>query len=762
MYLGFENGDVMIRNTRTDEQRVIHIAGNHVYNIAEYDDDMLLVCARDEGLSVIRVSPGGEVALLNRCAIPGKGTHYGVYSIEREGDAVILGTSNGCYLLRSPDDTLLQPYREQLPPHAFNKILRVGERVYMATNSALLAWSDGAATPDTLLAGKAIEHLFYRDSLYISTPGAGVWRLDIIAPDALPRQLSPDPARAYLKDTLGNAWIVGHDHVTYRAAGYPPVIHQVPRGASIPDRQVALVDEEFFYLARGNYLFAFPIHQEIDGEKGHVIALWQPRGDGLVHLLGGDYTLYTYRHGDHIARRRGKVKGLDTSEDIVQCCPGAGALWIASGKTLFQVDTATRALVRAIPVNPPGESGNDIRCLFLDNDTTLYVGTRFNLYVTDPSRADRLHPCEFLADPHDDLYVTALCRVADTLYVGTLNRGLFAVHDRRIVDTLLTPQAPYGNIRGLIADGSSIHVHTSRHLYRHVSKDSMTLLANIRLNVAKEVRAFVADPLSGTVVVVGTRGFALVGSIARDSCRGLVHRDITLDHATTAFLAGPTLLLGSRSGLYHYDGALSPVPVEAQMVFSGELFLLVVFPSACVGLVLAILLLYRRLQRRRLEECRRELSIKKEIIEKLVANPGARDKWRADADALDVRIERLERGRVVTHQAVNTIADALFNLKRELHTSTLSSAEQAWQQKRTQVAEKLGLDSIDLCLIDILATQDHADEPYYAKRPKMVEKRQQKIACILDCKNRKHYIVSAAYHKGLLSASHPHAKGNKK
>jgi hypothetical protein len=311
----------------------------------------------------------------------------------------------------------------------------------------------------------------------------------------------------------------------------------------------------------------------------------------------------------------------------------------------------------------------------------------------------------------------------------------------------------------LIVDDSSLHVHTSRHLYRHVSKDSMTPLANLRLKVAKEVRAFIADPSSRAVVIVGTRGFALVESIARDTCHKLMHRDITFDHATTAILSGPTFLLGSRSGLYYYNGTPVPVPVESQMVFSSELFFLLVFSSVCASLVLASLLRHRRLQRRRLEECRRELATKKEVIEKLAAAPDTRDKWRADAAALEAQIERLVRGKTVTHQAMNAIADALFNLKREIDSSTLSSEELAWQQKRGQIAMKLGLDNIDLCLIDILATQDHAEEPYYAKRPKMVEKRQQKIAISLDCKNRKHYIVSAAYHKGLLSTSRPREKG---
>jgi hypothetical protein len=494
-------------------------------------------------------------------------------------------------------------------------------------------------------------------------------------------------------------------------------------------------------------LYTFPVRQNVTGERGSVIALGSRNQS--VYFLSGDDKLYEYsRKGSH-AQLLGKIKGLAIRDNVIRSEVRNDFFWIATDKMLFKIHIPTSRLAGATPVNPPGETRNDIRCLFFDNDTTLYLGTRFNLYVTDPSAGDGIRLYDKLKDPHNDLYVTAMCRIDDTLYVGTLNKGLFAIGPDGVVDTLLAGNA-YGNIRSLPVEDGQLYVHTSKNLYRYIGANHMEALSNILPAGSKHIRSFVSG--AQAVAVLGNHGFAQLRSLSNDTCRGLSYQDITFNNATFAFHGDSSSVIGNRTGLYHYDGnTLSAVSLEPEQVFPWtsllwtSLYLASIMPIFFFGIVRP-----QKVRRHRLNDFLRRIdkylttAIDRRIIDRL-----SEKKLRGQVSELRDRIEQKLNGRYISHKTANAFSDELYAWEEFLDNETVSYKEPA-EAKRRKIAKSLGLGPIEMEIIDFLSDENFENKKYYLKNPRMVGHRQEKISERLGCANRKHYIVSEAYRQGLL------------
>jgi hypothetical protein len=877
LFIGFENGNVVIKNTYTDRQTVLNVGSNRVYDVKEYSDDVFLVGIRDEGLKIVRLFDNDRSEIIKTCAIAGKGTNYGVYSIARkDADNFILGTSNGCYTLRlsnNIDADTVKPYNNTLCSpryYGFNKVLCIDDKEYMAYDSALLVGHKGDVLCN-FLPGKSIVNMFRKGNLlYISTRNSGVWTKDITNLDNVFRHESSHSSYAYMKDTLDGTWIVENDKISYR----PPqsdmsIDYKIPQGVSISGKQTVCADENFVFLACGHQLFTFPLHQNIYGEKGSVVALCRDHDSDAIYFVSGDYNLYKYQKKpaeNSVARLQGKINGLKIQDNIIQSYVRNGIFWIATDKTLFKIDISTGKLLKSISINPSKQSQNDIRCLFYDNDTTLYAGSRFHLHVINPSKDDTLRPYDKLKNTHNDLYVTALCRIADTLYVGTLNKGLFAVIENHTVDTLLSEGHRYGNIRNLVIEDARLYVHTSKNIYRYIAKDSMCALSNISLNSSKYIRSLISDTLSHTVAIIGNHGFTQLNCLSKDSCNKLLYRDISFNNATIAFLDDASLIVGNRSGLYHYNGKnLFSISVETEKFFPWTQH--IIWLSTFCLIIILIRSIIKN-QRRRLNKFLEKIATVLFFVEKQILDESEKEKLRSDFENMEKEIIAVLRKNFIWFHEVNHLFDKLSVLERTTYEAagdikkleesiqqlkadiagvinekqSITDEKQKWlaehenlkqiitssveeikadmnnihvpkanadltnerenimtalnaldcneimlenihsyvekietlkrkilflKQKLEQsikelqqisqnegvraVAERLGIDNVDLEIIEVLADPNHEKRQYYLSiHAGMTETRQSNIADSLGCPNRRYYIVSAAYIAGLL------------
>jgi hypothetical protein len=60
LYIGFEYGNIALKNTYTNKQIIIDAGYNRVYDVKEYAKGILLVGIRDEGLKAIYLDDAGE------------------------------------------------------------------------------------------------------------------------------------------------------------------------------------------------------------------------------------------------------------------------------------------------------------------------------------------------------------------------------------------------------------------------------------------------------------------------------------------------------------------------------------------------------------------------------------------------------------------------------------------------------------------------------------------------------------------------------
>ncbi|MDR1645982.1 MAG: hypothetical protein LBS05_09235 [Tannerellaceae bacterium] len=688
LLIGTENGNALLRNIYTDRQVVIDAGHNRVYDIIEYSPDasagrILLAGIRDEGLKAVVITPDGEKIASQSYPISGKGTNYGVYTIQREddGQSFVLETSNGDFILQNLGDSLRR-----------------------------------------------------RDSL-----------------DLPLRPALPDGSVEQVEDSLGGTWTIYRDRVVYLPTGSDkPIVQPIPEGVSVSGKHIACASKDFVYLAAGDRLYTFPAHQNPAGARGSVIALG--RDTGSVYLLSGDYTLYKY-NGQSPAKRMGKVKGLEICDNIVRSEVRGASFYIATDKMLYKIHIPGHTLLDSIPVNRPGQSRDDIRSLFYDNDTTLYVGTRFNLYATNPSARDSLRYDSRLRDPNDDLYVTALCRIADTLYVGTLNKGLFAIAPDGRADTLIDGN-PYGNIRSLPVEDGRLYVYTSHGIYRYAGRNRMEPLGHILPGGAKHIRSVIADAPSSTVAIAGYHGFAQLQSLSGDTCRALSYHDITFSNATLAFADNSSLIIGNPAGLYQYKhGHLSAIPLAPKREIPWAAVAIVVVVLLFVSIIIALLGLTKpqTTQQYRLKDFLRRIDNHlTSTIKSRVLNHKSRSQLEENARNLKERIEQKLKANYIFPRTINAFSDELYEWKQQFDKSTISYNEEAEDKCKARAAQ-LGITRGQLAIIEYLATEDHEEKEYYRQHKKWLEKQQRKIADLLGCvKNDRAYIVGEAYRQGLL------------
>ncbi|MDR2414578.1 MAG: hypothetical protein LBD64_06295 [Odoribacteraceae bacterium] len=696
LYLGFENGNVVIKNTRADEQIAFSAGYNRVYDVRETGDGALLVGMRDEGLKLVRADSLGQWRVEKSYPIEGKGTHYGVYSIARDerGGDFVLGTSNGCYLL-SPGDDAPRPYAGSTSSIAylpFNKVACSGGEVYMASGSGLSRGGRAAngeyETWNTLLPGNVITDIFPEEErVYIAARDSGVWVLRAGERRAEKIWEPGFAVYAFVKDAEGAAWAIGNDRIAYRPAdGSATVTRVIPGGVNVSGKQVARASKNFVYLTSENRLLAFPARQNTDGERGNILAAGATRDGKIAYALGGDYTLYSYNKGHSLVRVRGKVDGLEIRDNVIQGEVRGNDFWVATDKILFRVDAAACRLAGRFPVNAPGESRDDIRCFFFANDTTLYVGTRLGLRAMHPGKDDRMHPAGFLED--DDLYATALLTFEGRLLVGTLNKGLFAINADGTVDTLLGGDYPPGNIRGLIEEEGRLYLHASDRLYRYEGPGRVEATRA----GGKEIRAIASAGERGAVVM-GYHGFARTRSLSRHEPTALSYRDVTLGNASLAFLDASLLLIGTRSGMYLHDGKqLSHLPVEAPETITRGGRLAGLLSALCVLLLAVSVAWDQRTQRRRLRDFARRTSRTLGIIEKQVPDKQTREELQHRAAKISGEIARRLRG-AIPPRATDHLSNAMYRLEQETHENAISleetrQLEQEMQQLHRHLEEE--------------------------------------------------------------------------
>lgn len=602
LYVGLENGELVIKDLHSDEQTVLHVGNNRIYDVIEYNhekDSLLLVGTRDEGLKIFRrknqvysQTPVRENILLK--GNEKKGTNYAIYDMKFVSpNRFFLGTSNGYYTLSL--DSIEKGHTDWYAGQRFSgnyfpvtNILSHGTTFYIAADSTLLVADFPHQSIKKLMSfHHPILHLFHQDSmLYVCLKDTFIQKINLQTHQLAGVIPVKGGVHAYVRDAQDHAWLISKYAITYVKNGDVPVKQKIPQGISLNGKKMVCVDDHFVLVACQNQLISFSTHQNTIGKSVSVASLC--RDSNTFYFLTEDNRLHQYTNGK--TAETGRIKNLDISQNIVGSCAKGNTYWLATHKNLFEIDIQKKSITHTLSLK---EHLNEIRCIFFDGENDkLYVGTRYDLkYINTSIANDTFH----VKIPGHDFYVTAICRYnRDSLCVGTLNKGLYRISENagpEEADTLLHPNHSYGGIKSLAMDGSLLCVHTTSGIYMYQGIDLMEAHNKIKIN-PKQIQSVLCE--NNNYFIIGYHGFAYTNTHAR-VCHNLSYTDIPFNQASVVMdkdllkNGQSVLIAGSRSGLFRCEGDKDPLSISIDIQKENKLFYWIIKNIAT--LLLAIILI---------------------------------------------------------------------------------------------------------------------------------------------------------------------------
>lgn len=564
LFIGLEDGCLIEKEDGLWKRH--DIGSNHrIYDILEHRSDSLFIGTRDAGLKLYRPNSSSVESFY----IKGKNSNYSVYSLAEDSlnQLLYIGTSNGFYQLNlaaSHFDQELSPIPlgKKTAHVGVNKVAVHNRSLYIASDLGLYRTSTPAVSANlqTALIDSAINNLtFVKDTVYALLDHSVLK----ITPDKQPITVHKGNACFYTNHP--NEWIAEHHALTFHTQGQR-LTCELPNGISSTGKQIGLMGKNFLYLACKEQLYAFARHQNTLGSGNNVIAVSDKKSNDTIYFLTDDLKLHRYRfrynQPDRESTCLGEIKGLEIHDDVIKLVEAdKETLFLATSKSLFRIKkNRATCVLHFNEVGPLGAHAlNNFNTLYYStSQRQLYIGTRNFLGVWTGIKERPIKPIPLLTSSNVkdtvDAYVVGICEKEDSLFVATLNKGVYGRKQSQDEAPLqkLRDLSAYESTYDVIVNGGSLYLNTSRGLLNY--RDT-TLLA------MKHVKSIVGvqdrNPNEGHFILY-YHGLNFKG-LEDPSVPIPQYTDLSFKKSCIA-VNGRKAVLGCNSGLFLYNGQeLAPI-----------------------------------------------------------------------------------------------------------------------------------------------------------------------------------------------------------
>lgn len=758
LFIGLENGELVIRDIQQDTQQVIKVGHGRLYDVYELNPSTLLVGVRNEGLKVIKNGQLTEHTFTLK-GNEEKSTNYSLYSIAGDEKQLYFGTSNGAYSLSvdSLDTKELIPYGNISSPnhYAVNKVICSKGSVFLATDSALIVNNSEKISNKTIRT--IIEN---NNDIYACVKGHEVVEITnkqnyngLVA--------SEEELYGYFKDEWGGKWYIKNNAVRYT----PPqkdhvkkansdVLFELPQELNIDGKQIVCPHDGFLSITCGNQLISFSIHQNIVGDNENVMVVSHNAKENITYYITRDHVLHKYEDADsYISYAIGKIKGLDISSKIIGSFSVNNKIWLVTHKKVSIIDIRHKRVIDELLLD---SNNNDFRIIYHDYDRNiLYLGTRLNLcYISTDKIRPAINKKDILKSPDTDLYVTSIYSDNKAIYVGTLNKGLFKIEADTTLwtkpETLIQGCEEYGNIRSLYMQNESLRVHTSKGIYKYHSPDSMEItFEEDKIRNIKRVSSH-----NSYIAFIGYYGFKF-GDKFNDV--ELSYRDMSFNQAGIA-ISNNSLIIGNKFGLFVQDIKGFH---KIEMYEKNNSIWIAIGVSIILLIIIIGFIYYKRyVYRKQIQRYKKRVKEYRSMVQGQVLKIDDRNKLSEDLDEIEKDISLIEDKYIVQAKPINELHNRLNSIKSNIRQKSLTISEIGSINKdnnepivdRKKLASKYELSDEDLIVLEVLSDSNHPEkEKYLIDNIKSTDKRQAKISKKLGLKeNSRYYLVAKAFRLGLL------------
>lgn len=474
IFIGLEDGSV-IEKTKS-KWKAYPVEDNHrIYDIMEQSDDSLYIGTRDAGLKLLT----GNKESIQSFYMKDKNLNYSVYSIAQDSinNVLYLGTSNGLYKLDLSTNNQLHALQyinlgNETQYFGVNKVIAKNKKLYIASDLGLFIVKDFKKDLTKPVIDSATKSMTIdNDTVYAITDNAVMK----VTPDKNKTAIHQGKHSFYSQGVDMDEWCITNNSIIYKKNNQV-LKHELPDGVSTNAKQVAVLDEDFLYLACKEKLVSFALHQNIVGAGNNVIAVSDKRNGDMIYFITNDLRMHRYKfkynQPESKSESLGAIKGLDEMDDIVKLVEAdKGAFFLATKKRLYRIfnNKAECILLFDDAEGHKGKSNSDcINTLYFSSvEHKLYIGTRkyFGRIDLHDKRVAIPIPIITFKGMKDtiDSYVVGICEKEDSLYVATLNKGLYGKSQKEKQSPLrqISDLTPYESTYGLIANGNNLYLNTA-------------------------------------------------------------------------------------------------------------------------------------------------------------------------------------------------------------------------------------------------------------------------------------------------------------
>lgn len=665
LYIGQEDG-CFIEKVVNDYHTYSINSNRRIYDILEYNQDTLFIGTRDAGLKLFSKTSGQTQSY----QIKDKNLNYSVYSLaqDRANQILYVGTSNGLYQLNLQDRNTCH---ELLPVRvgkgdkncSINKVLIKDKTLYIASDLGLFI----VQHPEKDFNRPVIDSLTTNLSIYNDTVYALLENAIIkVAPDKEKTFMRKGKYYLYAQGPNNAEWFITGNSILY-IQNQQTLVYELPDGISTTTKQLGAMGNDFLYLACKEALLAFALRQHSANSENNVIAVSPKRTGDSIYFITDDLRLHLYKfiynHPESKSKSLGLIEGLDINgNDIIKFLEtDRNTFFLATRKKLYKIKGNKAENILQFS-NSKGQ--NNITTLYYSPaEQRLYIGTRRYLGIVDDKAKRIVTPIPIVSNQAQkdtiDAYITGICENGDSIYVATLNKGLYG-------KPLKQEQAPFHQIRdlsdyestyGLIASGKSIYLNTSSGIVNEANSE----LLPIR-HVKGIAGVLEKNPNEGFFILY-YYGLSFKSPDSPEVPTPLFN-DLSFDKPCIA-VNGRKAVVGCKTGLFLFDGKaeLTPISIEKEK-YSHSIYLLI--SAGVLIIAIGVFFLLRR---------------KKQLLQK--ASEANLDEKRIILDDPTDTLDKIEQDIHVVDKNVKLLFDTLGirkteaeeDMRRELKQICLSFAD---------------------------------------------------------------------------------------
>lgn len=561
IFVGLEDGSV-IEKTRNN-WKAYSIESNHrIYDILEYSKDSLFVGTRDAGLKLLTANKKTTQSFY----IKDKNLNYSVYSIAKDSINKVLyvGTSNGFYKLDlsvNNKSHMLEHVNlgNETKYFGVNKILLRNKVLYIASDLGLFIVRNPQKDFSRPVIDSIIKNITTcNDTVYALLENSVIK----VAPNKNKAIIHEGKYRFYDQGADLDEWLVSTNCVYYKK-NKQLLRHDLPEGISANAKQLALMGSDFLYLACKEKLMSFALHQNTVGSGNNVIAVSDKKNGDMIYFMTNDLRMHRYKfkynQPELTSESLGTIKGLDAINDIVKLVEADNnTFFLATKKKLYKIRNNKAECILFFNDNDGYKSRTNSDCIntlyFSSVEHLLYIGTRKYFGSIDEQGKPIVTPIpivskEGLKDTIDS-YVVDICEKDDSIYVATLNKGLYGKSQSNKQSLLrqIRDLTRFESTYGLIVNGTNLYLNTAKGITNY----NDTAIAPIK-NVKSICGVHDKNPNEGYFILY-YYGLSFKG--LEDSSTPIpLFKDLAFDKSCIA-LNGRKAVLGCKSGLFYYDGRL--------------------------------------------------------------------------------------------------------------------------------------------------------------------------------------------------------------